>query len=177
MIDIDENLAKMNLNYTNYREKMDKKFDFSTNVMDDPNTWIYYEGYLIMYIVQKFVFTALTLSIDVPGGIFTPSFAIGAVFGQLYVSAVIEIFSFFKITNFIQCKYNYLNLTYVFVWLRQRNLLYSWCCCHDWVRHQDSLSGHDCSRAQWSSQPCCSINGVHPLQLRYSRIYKALKLF
>ena len=34
MIDFDENLANKNLNITNYEEKIDAKFDFSTKVMD-----------------------------------------------------------------------------------------------------------------------------------------------
>ena len=33
MINFDENLANLNLNFTNYQEKIDEKFDFSTKVM------------------------------------------------------------------------------------------------------------------------------------------------
>jgi len=57
---------------------------------------------MVLYIVQKFVFTALTLSCPIPGGIFTPTFAIGAVLGQLYISIVIEILGFFGVTNYVQ---------------------------------------------------------------------------
>lgn len=59
---------------------MNDRFAFNTTVMDDPNQWLFYDGYLILYLLQKFVFTALTLSCAIPGGIFTPTFAIGAVF-------------------------------------------------------------------------------------------------
>lgn len=84
---------------------MELNFDFSRAVMEDPDVWVFYDGYLILYLLQKFLFTALTLSCDVPGGIFTPTFAIGAVFGQLYVSVVIKILAFFQIFSFIQCKF------------------------------------------------------------------------
>lgn len=64
--------------------------------------WILYNGFMIMYIVQKFLFTALTLSCPIPGGIFTPTFALGAVVGQLYVSIIIQILGFFGSSNQIQ---------------------------------------------------------------------------
>ena len=64
--------------------------------------WVLYDGYLILYLIQKFLFTALTLSCAIPGGIFTPTFAIGAVFGQLYISVVIKVLAFFKMTSIIQ---------------------------------------------------------------------------
>lgn len=70
--------------------------------MDDPNKWVLYDGYCIMFIIMKFVFTALTLSCPIPGGIFTPTFAMGAVVGQLYVSVLIRVLSFFELTNVIQ---------------------------------------------------------------------------
>jgi len=54
-----------------------------------------YDGFLLMYIIQKFLFTAATLSMPIPGGIFTPTFALGAVIGQLYVSILIKILAFF----------------------------------------------------------------------------------
>jgi len=50
-----------------------------------------YDTYLLLYIVQKFVFTACTLSCPIPGGIFTPTFTLGAVVGQLYVSVLIKV--------------------------------------------------------------------------------------
>jgi H+/Cl- antiporter ClcA len=50
---------------------------------------------LLIYIIEKFIFTALTLSCPIPGGIFTPTFALGAVTGQLYVSVLIKIIQFF----------------------------------------------------------------------------------
>lgn len=49
-----------------------------------------YDGLLMLYIVQKFIFTIFTLSCPIPGGIFTPTFTIGAVFGQLYISLVLK---------------------------------------------------------------------------------------
>jgi H+/Cl- antiporter ClcA len=69
--------------------------------MDNENLWCLYDGFLILYIIQKFVFTALTLSCPIPGGIFTPTFAIGAVVGQLYVSVLIKILAFFQLTHMV----------------------------------------------------------------------------
>lgn len=63
-----------------------------------------YEGAMILFIVQKIVATAFTLSCPIPGGIFTPTFALGAVFGQLYVATVRRILMYFGITGYIQCK-------------------------------------------------------------------------
>ena len=57
---------------------------------------------MIIFLVQKFLITGLTLSCAVPGGIFTPTFAIGAVFGQLYISTVLKVLGFFQMTNVIQ---------------------------------------------------------------------------
>lgn len=81
MINVDENLAMMDLNITNYEEKIGHSFDWSTRQMLNPNEWALYEGYLILFLIQKFFFTALTLSCHVPGGIFMPTFSIGSVFG------------------------------------------------------------------------------------------------
>lgn len=61
-----------------------------------------YEGCMILFIVQKIIATAFTLSCPVPGGIFTPTFTIGAVFGQLYVSSLRRVLLFFGINNYIQ---------------------------------------------------------------------------
>jgi len=101
MIDIDETLAGMNITEGNHQEILNRQFDFSVTVMDDQNQWVLYDGYLMMYIIQKFLFTALTLSCPIPGGIFTPTFAIGAVLGQLYVSVLIKILAFFKLSSMI----------------------------------------------------------------------------
>ena len=49
--------------------------------MEDGDRWLLYDGFLIMFLVQKFFFTAFTLSCPIPGGIFTPTFALGAVLG------------------------------------------------------------------------------------------------
>jgi H+/Cl- antiporter ClcA len=49
--------------------------------MDFPDNWVHYEGFLIIFCIQKFIFTALTLSCPLPGGIFMPIFSLGAVFG------------------------------------------------------------------------------------------------
>lgn len=71
----------------------------------DDELWVMYEGCLVLFIVQKIIATAFTLSCPVPGGIFTPTFAMGAVFGQLYVASLRRILIFFGITNYIQCKF------------------------------------------------------------------------
>ena len=81
MIDVDQTIAAKGLNKDNMSEFLDNtcKFDYAT--MEDGNKWVLCNGFLIMFLLQKFVFTALTLSCPIPGGIFTPTFAIGAVFG------------------------------------------------------------------------------------------------
>ena len=68
--------------------------------MAELDEWCLYEVYLIIYFIMKFVFTALSMSCPVPGGIFTPTFTMGAVFGQLYASLVFRILSWYDI-NFI----------------------------------------------------------------------------
>lgn len=98
----------------------------------DGNLWLLYDGFLIMFLVMKFVFTAFTLSCPIPGGIFTPTFAIGAVLGQLYVSVLIKILGFFELSNMIQCKYIYPYLTAKF---SQRSLLDSRCSSNDCKRY------------------------------------------
>jgi H+/Cl- antiporter ClcA len=70
--------------------------------MNDVNVWLMFDGYLIIYFIQKFLFTALTLACPIPGGIFTPTFAMGAVIGQLYVSFLRKILLFFGYTGIIQ---------------------------------------------------------------------------
>lgn len=60
---------------------MDENFSFSYAIMEDGNKWVLYEGYIIMFLIMKMLFTALTLSCPIPGGIFTPTFAMGAVIG------------------------------------------------------------------------------------------------
>ena len=70
--------------------------------MEDGSKWVLYDGYLIMFLAMKFVFTALTLSCNIPGGIFTPTFAIGAVFGQLYISIVIKILGMLGHSNWVE---------------------------------------------------------------------------
>jgi len=77
-------------------------FGFNQEVMLDGNKWLLYDGYLVMFLIMKFVFTALTLSCPIPGGIFTPTFAIGAVLGQLYVSVLIKALAFFELSSVIQ---------------------------------------------------------------------------
>ena len=56
---------------------------------------------MVLYIIQKFLFTALTLSCPIPGGIFTPTFALGAVVGQLYISVLMQILTFFGHSDLI----------------------------------------------------------------------------
>mmetsp|Transcript_637 Transcript_637/g.730 ORF Transcript_637/g.730 Transcript_637/m.730 type:complete len:246 (+) Transcript_637:1054-1791(+) len=67
--------------------------------MDTPSKWVYYDGFLLIYVIQKMIFTACTLSCPVPGGIFTPNIAFGAVFGQLYVSTLIKMIEFFGFSS------------------------------------------------------------------------------
>lgn len=95
MINSDETLAGMDMTIHNYRDKLEEKFDFSTKQMSDPTIWGFYEGYQILFLIQKFFITALTLSCQIPGGIFMPTFSIGSVFGQLYVSILIRTINFF----------------------------------------------------------------------------------
>jgi hypothetical protein len=69
--------------------------------MGDIKQWMMYDGYLGFYCILKFVITAITLSCTVPGGIFTPTFAIGAAFGQLYVSVLIKVLEFFGSKDYV----------------------------------------------------------------------------
>lgn len=59
--------------------------------MSDITKWQFQEHYMLLYIFEKLIFTFLTLSCPVPGGIFMPIFAIGAVSGQLYCSLLLRI--------------------------------------------------------------------------------------
>jgi H+/Cl- antiporter ClcA len=70
--------------------------------MDNINAWSLYEGYNILFFIMKFLFTALTLSCAIPGGIFTPTFCMGAVLGQIYVGFLISILGFFQAEDWIQ---------------------------------------------------------------------------
>lgn len=92
------------LNYTedNIDAKLSEKFPFSDEILEDDSQWVLYEGCMALFIVQKFIATAFTLSCQVPGGIFTPTFALGAVLGQLYVTTLRKILLFFGIKNYIQ---------------------------------------------------------------------------
>ena len=63
-----------------------------------------YDGFMVMFLIQKFLFTAWILSCPTPGGIFTPTFCMGAVLGQLYVSCLIKFLEFFEMSSVIQCK-------------------------------------------------------------------------
>ena len=85
--------------------------------MNDPNQWCLYDGYMALYVVQKFIFTALTLSCSVPGGIDIPTFALGAVFGQLYVSVLLKLLDFFSPegSSVIQCKSSFVLLIPCFI--------------------------------------------------------------
>jgi H+/Cl- antiporter ClcA len=98
------------LNSTTYQEYVEENFKFSYEIMENGDRWLLYDGYLIMYIVMKIFFTAFTLSCPIPGGIFTPTFAMGAVIGQLYVSIVLKILSFFEMQDVIQCKFKSYNI-------------------------------------------------------------------
>ena len=102
MINIDETLAKQNMTIDNADDLLDHQFEWSTAVMDNVEVWMFFDGYLVLYCIQKFFFTALTLSCPIPGGIFTPTFAFGAVLGQLYVSLLRKILLFFGYVGVIQ---------------------------------------------------------------------------
>jgi H+/Cl- antiporter ClcA len=58
--------------------------------MKEVNQWSFYEHYLIIYLIEKFIFTFLTLSLPIPAGITTPIYVIGAVIGQLYCSLLLR---------------------------------------------------------------------------------------
>ena len=70
-------------------------------VASDINKWPLYDFYNILFFVMKFSFTALTLSCPIPGGIFTPTFCMGAVLGQIYVSVLLNILGQFGATDLI----------------------------------------------------------------------------
>jgi len=95
-------LEKLNYTKDNIDEKLSEHFEFSYEIMEDDTQWVLYEGYMLMFLALKFVATAFTLSCPVPGGIFTPTFALGAVLGQLYVSSLRKVLLFFGITDYIQ---------------------------------------------------------------------------
>ena len=69
--------------------------------MGDVEQWEYEENYMIIYVLLKFIFTILTVSMNVPSGIFTPTFVIGAVFGQLYCSLLLRTISTMGYTDII----------------------------------------------------------------------------
>lgn len=102
MINFDKILIAKKLNDENIDEELSKKFAFSEEVLSDDEQWVMYEGCMILFIVQKIIATALTLSCPVPGGIFTPTFAMGAVFGQLYVATLRRVLLIFGISHYIQ---------------------------------------------------------------------------
>lgn len=101
MINFDRIMEAKKLTDENIDEELSKKFAFSDEVLNNPQSWIMYEGCMVLFIVQKIIATAFTLSCPVPGGIFTPTFTIGAVFGQLYVASLRRVLLFFGISNYI----------------------------------------------------------------------------
>lgn len=86
MINYDMNVAEMNLTAAEAETQLAPDTTWNTATMANPALWQRYDSYNILFIIMKFVITAITLSCGVPGGIFTPTFCMGAVFGQLYVS-------------------------------------------------------------------------------------------
>jgi len=102
MINIDQTLSRLGYTEDNIDKKLSENFKFSYDILNDDNAWILHEGFMALFIVQKFIATAFTLSCVVPGGIFTPTFAIGAVLGQLYVSVLRKVLLFFGIKSYIQ---------------------------------------------------------------------------
>jgi H+/Cl- antiporter ClcA len=71
----------LNVTEATYTDYINENFTFGYDIMEDEGRWLLYDGFLIMFLVKKFLFTAMTLSCPTPGGIFTPTFAIGAVLG------------------------------------------------------------------------------------------------
>ena len=102
MINYDMHVADLNLTKEEAATELAPDNSFSARTLYDPILWQRSDLYLAIFILLKFVITALTLSCAVPGGIFTPTFCIGAVFGQLYVSKLINILAYFGIHNFIK---------------------------------------------------------------------------
>ena len=101
MIDVDQTIAKLNLTQDTYQKTIDERFAFSYAIMEDGNEWVLYQGYILLFLAMKMLFTALTLSMPIPGGIFTPTFAMGAVIGQAYVNVLLQILSFFEMQDVI----------------------------------------------------------------------------
>jgi chloride channel 2 len=101
MINVDQTIAKLNVTSGSFVEYLEDNFKFGYEIMEDGDKWVLYQGYLIMYLLMKMLFTALTLSCPIPGGIFTPTFAMGAVIGQIYVNCVIAILGFFEMQDIV----------------------------------------------------------------------------
>jgi hypothetical protein len=118
-----------------------------TFLIIEPSEWGLYASCMLVYIIEKFIFTALTLSCPVPGGIFTPSFALGAVLGQLYVQIVMGISTELGFDTLIKCKYLDNNSYFR---LSQGNLLHPGCCSNDKQRYSDDLRSYHSSRAKWT---------------------------
>ena len=95
MIDIDLNIGTMNLTEALIYENI-------KNPLQDSDSWRFYDKYLGLFIFLKILFTALTLSCPIPGGVYAPALATGAVIGQLYASVLIKVLSFYGIKNYIQ---------------------------------------------------------------------------
>jgi chloride channel 2 len=76
---IDKNLEDKNSTISDDIDQDYNRYDYDD--LDDTERWQYGEQYMIMYIVLKFIFTFLSLSCNVPSGIFTPIYVLGAVFG------------------------------------------------------------------------------------------------
>ena len=71
-------------------------------MLGDVKKWQMYDSYLFLFCVEKFLITAFTLSCKIPGGIFTPTFCLGAVFGQFYVSNLIKLLAWVGVKDYIQ---------------------------------------------------------------------------
>lgn len=93
MIDIDMNIGKKNLTEVDITNLWNESFQLSRAQKEvfnrDPSEWGLSCSCMFLYILLKFYFTGLTLSCPVPGGIFTPTFTLGSVVGQLYINIVI----------------------------------------------------------------------------------------
>ena len=79
--------------------QINKEYKFTSQIAEDPSSWVLYPGFLWIFFVLKFIFTGLSLSCPVPGGIFTPIFATGAAFGQIYAGILQRALFFFGIPS------------------------------------------------------------------------------
>lgn len=64
---------------------------------------------MIIFVIVKFFMTVLSNTLTIPSGVFGPLLSIGAVFGRLYATILIDIGKLFDMT-LIECKFIFLKL-------------------------------------------------------------------